>query len=115
MVIYQKTRKKDVYENDMQKIYNIIVGHKKNHLQEKVSSDATLQAANTGQDPIGYMMVLNKLCFSNQSEKHLIQSLCLSTRRLYNTIQNVNNKTTGYLVSLNNEQKAKEAYTGSLI
>ena len=32
-------------------------------LQEKVTSDATFHAFKTGQDPIGYLMMLKKLCF----------------------------------------------------
>ena len=40
--IHQNLRKKDVYESDMHKIYNLIVGQTKEQLQEKVESDATL-------------------------------------------------------------------------
>ena len=61
--IYQKLRKKDVYETDMHKIYNLIVGQKNKQLQEKYSLDATFQAVKTGQYPIGCMMILKKLCF----------------------------------------------------
>ena len=53
--------------------------------------------------------------FSNHSEKHPIQSLCLSTRRMYNTMQYSNEKTTDYLVSFPNDQKVKEACNWSLI
>ena len=45
--IHQKLRKKDVYESDMQKIYNLIVGQTKEQLQEKAASDATFQAVET--------------------------------------------------------------------
>ena len=55
--------KKDVYESDMQKIWNLIVGQINEQLQEKVSSDATLPAVKTEQDPIGYLMILKRLCF----------------------------------------------------
>ena len=78
--IRQKLRKKDVYESDMHKIYNLIVGQTNEQLQEKAASDATFQAVKTDQDPIGYLMILKKICFSNQSEQHPIRSLCLSTR-----------------------------------
>ena len=33
--IHQKLRKKDVYESDMHKIYNMIVGQRNEQLQEK--------------------------------------------------------------------------------
>ena len=39
--IRQKLRKKDVYESDMHKIYNLIVGQMNEQLQEKAASDAT--------------------------------------------------------------------------
>ena len=35
--------------------------------------------------------------------------------QLYNTMQNVNENTTDYLVSFRNAQKANEAFNGSLI
>ena len=35
--------------------------------------------------------------------------------QLYNTMQNVNENTTDYLVSFQNVQKANEAFNGSLI
>ena len=44
--IRQKLRNKDIYESDMHKIYNLIVGHKNEQLQEKAASDATFQAVN---------------------------------------------------------------------
>ena len=46
--IHQKLRKKDVYENDMHKVYNIIVVHMNDQLQEKAESDNTFQAVNSG-------------------------------------------------------------------
>ena len=46
--IHQKLRKKYVYETDMHMIYNIIVGHTRNQLQEKVASDANFHVVNTG-------------------------------------------------------------------
>ena len=60
--ICQKMRNKDVYKTDMHNIYNIILGHTKEKLQEKAESDATFQAAKTGRDPIGYLIILKKLC-----------------------------------------------------
>ena len=42
--IRQKLRNKDVYETDMQKIYNIIVVQTKYKLQEKVASEAPQHA-----------------------------------------------------------------------
>ena len=59
--IHQKLRKKDVYESDMQKIYNLIVGQTNEQLQEKAASDATFQAVKTDQDPIGYLMILKRI------------------------------------------------------
>ena len=64
--ICQKSRKKDVYESDMHKIYNLIVGKTNEQLQEKAASDATFQSVKTDRDPIGYLMILKKICFSNQ-------------------------------------------------
>ena len=99
----------------MHKIYNLIVGQTNEQLQEKAESDATFQAVKTDQDPIGYLMILKKICFSNQSEQHPICSLCLSTRRLYNTMQYASENTTDYLVRFRNAQKFNEACDGSLI
>ena len=65
--IRQKLRKKDVYESDLHKIYNLILGQKKEQLQEKAALDATFQAVKTDRDPIGYLMIPKKICFSNQS------------------------------------------------
>ena len=94
--IHQKLRKKDVYESDMHKIYNIIVGQTDEQLQEKAASDATFQAIKADQYLIGYLMILKRLCFSNQSEQHPIRSLCLSMRRIYNTMQYIKENTTDY-------------------
>ena len=51
--ISQKLRDKDVYESDMHKIYNLIVGQTNEQLKYKVALDATLRAFMTDQDPIG--------------------------------------------------------------
>ena len=51
--ILQNLRKRDVYESDMQKIYNLIVGQTNKQLQEKAASDATFQVVKTDRDPIG--------------------------------------------------------------
>ena len=39
--IQYKPRKKDFYETDMYKIYNLILGQTNKQLQEKAASDAT--------------------------------------------------------------------------
>ena len=52
-VTHQNMRKKDVYETDMHKIYNIILGQTNKHLQDKATSDRTFQAVKTGCYPIG--------------------------------------------------------------
>ena len=41
--ILQKLRKKDVYETEIHKIYNLIVGQINNKLQEKAASDANFR------------------------------------------------------------------------
>ena len=46
-------RKKDVYESDMHKIYNIVVGKTNKQLQEKAAPVATFQAVKDYQYPIG--------------------------------------------------------------
>ena len=51
--IRQHLRKKDVYESEMHKIYNIIVGQKNEQLQDKAASEATFQSVKTNQDKIG--------------------------------------------------------------
>ena len=99
----------------MHKIYNIIIGQTNEQLQEKAESDATFQAVKTYQDPIGYLMILKRICFSNKYEQHPILSLCLSTRRMYNTMQYANENTTDYLVRFRNAQKVNEACNRSLI
>ena len=73
-------------------------------LQEKAASDATFQAVKTYQDPIGYLMILKRICFSNQSKQHPIRSLCLSKRGLYSTMNYSNKNTTDYLVRFCNAQ-----------
>ena len=99
----------------MHKIYNLIVGQTNEQLQEKTLSDATFQVVKTDRDPIGYLMILKKICFSNQSKQHPIRSLCLYTRRMYNTMQYARENTTGYLVRFRNAKKVNEACDGSLI
>ena len=61
--ICQNLRKKDVYESDMHKMYNLIVVQTNEQLQDKAASDAAFQAVKTDQDPIGYLMILKKICF----------------------------------------------------
>ena len=92
--IHKKLRKMNVYKSDMHKIYNLIVGQTNEQLQEKAALDATFQAVKTDRDPIGYLMILKKICFSNQSEQYPICSLYLSTRRLFNTMQYASKNTT---------------------
>ena len=82
--IRQKLRKKDEYETDKHKIYNIIVGHTNEVPQEKAASDATFQTVKTSWYPIEYLKILEKLWFSNQSKQHPIQSLFLATNQLSN-------------------------------
>ena len=88
--ILQRLRKKDFYESDMHKIYNMILGQTNEQLQEDAALDATFQAVNTDREPIVYLMILKRILFSNKSEQHPIRSLCLYTRRLYNTMQYAN-------------------------
>ena len=66
-------RKKDVYKLDMHKIYNLIAGQRNEQLQYTAVSDATFQAVNTDQEPIGCMMIPKRLCFSNNSNQHPIR------------------------------------------
>ena len=87
-------RKKNFYESDMHNIYNLIVVQTNEQLQEKEASDATFQAVKIYRYPIGYLMILKRVCFSNQSEQHPIRSLCLSMSRLYNIMQYANENTT---------------------
>ena len=65
--IRQKLWKKDVYKSDMHKIYSLIVGQTNEQQQEKTASDTTFRAVKNDQEPIGYLMILKKICFSNQS------------------------------------------------
>ena len=85
--IRKKLCKKDVYETHMHNIYNIILGQTNEQLWDKAAPDATFLSVKAGRDPIRYLMILKKLCFSNQYEKHPIRYICLAIRRLYNTIQ----------------------------
>ena len=78
----------------MHNIYNLIVGQMNEQLQEKAAPDATFQVIKTDRYPIGYLIILKRICFSNLSEQHPTRSLCLSTRRLYNTMKYVNENTT---------------------
>ena len=84
-------------------------------LQEKAASDVTLQTVKTEQNSIGYLMILKRTCFSNQSKQHPIRPLCLSTRRLYNNMHYSKKNTTDYLVRFHNAKKVNEACNGSLI
>ena len=52
-VTRQKLRKKDVYENEMHKIYNILVYQKNDQLHDNSASEATFQVVKTGRYPIG--------------------------------------------------------------
>ena len=63
-------RKNYVYEKDMKNIYKLIVDQTNEQLQEKVESDATFQAVKTSQDPIGYLLILKKLWFSNKTDQY---------------------------------------------
>ena len=83
-------------------------------LQEKEASNSTFQAVKSGQYPIGYLMILKKLCFLNQYEQHPILYLCLTTRQLYNIMHRTNENTTNYLFRFLNAQKVNEAYNGRL-
>ena len=47
--IRQKLRKKYVYETNIHKIYNFIVGQTKEQLQEKAESDTAFLSVNTCQ------------------------------------------------------------------
>ena len=60
-----------MYETDIHNIYNMIVGQANGQLQEKAALDVTFQAAKTGQETIGYLMILKKFCFLKQSEQNL--------------------------------------------
>ena len=99
----------------MHQIYNLIVSQTNEQLQEKATPDATFQAVKSDQDPIGYLIILNRICFSDKSEQQPIRSLCLDKRCVYNPMQYTNNNTTEYLVGFRNDQKVNEACNGSLI
>ena len=73
--IRQNIRKNDVYKLFMYKIYNVIVGQTNEQLQEKPASEYTFRVVKTYQDPIGYLMILKRLCFSNQSNQNPIRTL----------------------------------------
>ena len=92
--IQKNLSKKDVYESDTHKIYNLILVQTHEKLQEKAALDATFKAVKDDQEPIGYMMILKRLCFLIQSEQHPIRSFFLDIRRLYNTMSYVNKNTT---------------------
>ena len=113
--IRQNLRNKYFYESDMHEIYNLIVDQINKQLQENAVLDATFQVLKTDQEPIGYLMILNRIYFTNHSNHHPIGSLCLATRRLYNTMQYANENTTDYLFRFHNAQKFNEARNGSLI
>ena len=72
---HQNLRNKDVYESDMHKIYNLVLGQTHEQLQEKVTPDSTFQTVNSEKYPIGYLIILNRLYFSNKSEQKPIRSL----------------------------------------
>ena len=112
---HQYLRNKDVYESDIHNIYNIIVGQTHEQLQQKATPDDTFQAVKYDRYPIVYLIILNRLCFSNKSQQQPIRSLFLDTRSMYNTMQYINNNTTEYLVRFRNAQKVNEACDGSLI
>ena len=113
--IHQNMRKKDVYQSYMHKIYNLVVGKTNEQLREKAVSDATFQEVKTEWYPIGYLMILKSLWFSNRYKQHPIRLLCLDTRCLYNTMQCANKNTTDYLVKFRNAYKFNEDCNGILI
>ena len=106
---------KDVYETDMHKIYNLIVGHTNEMLQETAASYANLKVFKLVQDPIEYLIILKKILFSNQSEQNPIRSMWLKIRRLYNTMHHFNQNNNKYLFRFPNSQKVNKASNGSLI
>ena len=59
--IRQKLRKKDIYESDMHKIYNLLVGQTNKKLQENAASETNFQAVKTDQEPIGHLMILKRI------------------------------------------------------
>ena len=80
----------------MHTIYNLIKGQTNEQLQQRAALDDTFQAVKTDQHPIGYLMIMKRLCFSNQPKPHPIRSLCLSTVNLYKTMGYSNNNITTY-------------------
>ena len=56
----------------MQNFYNLIAGEKNEQFQEKAALVSTFQAVKSGQDPIGYLVILKNLCFSKKYEQHPI-------------------------------------------
>ena len=75
----------------------------------------TFQAFKSGKDPIGYLIIIKKLYFSNQYEKPLIRSICLETRQLYKTMQHTTDNTTNYLFRFHNAEKENEKCNGILL
>ena len=70
--IHQKLMNKDVYESDMHNLYNLIVVQTNEQLQKKLTPDATVHAVKPERDPIGYLIILKRLCFSNKFEQQPI-------------------------------------------
>ena len=69
---HQKLRNKDVYESDMHNLYNLIVVQTHEQLQKKLTPDATVHVVNSERDPIGYLIILKRLCLSNKSKQQPI-------------------------------------------
>ena len=67
------------------------------------------QAFKTAGYPIGYLVILKKICFSNQPKQYPFRSLCPETGQMYNTIQYANKNTTDSLVRFCNTQMVNEA------
>ena len=61
--IRKKLRKKDVYQSDMHKIYNLILVQINKQLQENAELESTFQEIKTDQDLIGYLIILKMICF----------------------------------------------------
>ena len=99
----------------MHMIQNIFVVHTNKKIQEKAASDTAFQDFKTGCDPIGYLTILKNFFFLNQSEQQPIQSLCLATRRMYNTMNYTNENKTNYLFIFKNAHEVNEACNGSII
>ena len=71
--IHKKLMNKDVHKAYMQKIYHLIVVQTNEQLLERAASDSNFQAVKIDQYPIGYLIILKRLCFSNQTDYHPIQ------------------------------------------